>query len=364
MDNSTLKSFAVLVVGGACVVPSALINGAYQLSKPGPLMYPLTAASVFFAVFAAISLVSVHKALRQSDIFGFVAALFLFVICSVINIANAVNIASNDRATTVGGREVANENATRWQTRLEKSEKEKSGLSAKVGSRTTGMIDADIRALEQNILWDQTKKCTDATLAASRSYCSDHERLIGDLAAAGKIASLESEISELNTKLDSTKAASNQAADPQAHSLTFALGLLGITVEDGRVGVVLNLWFALGIEGLAALGATVFRGLLAAVNDAHKVRPMQNTAAVDVSATAPTPRPKPKGAPRGAPKRGKGQKKVPTVGQETGGATILPFKKGISKDDAEKMLREAGTQRAAAEKLGISPRTLRRILTA
>jgi hypothetical protein len=226
--------------------------------------------------------------------------------------------------------------------------------------KAADVIQAELDGLQQDAAWTSTKGCTDATIPASRAYCAGYKTRQAQLAAARKVADLDGKIEAINRQLDTLHVVPGQAADPQASAVSFALSFIGIhTSDDGQVGKGLSLWFALLIWSFDSLGSAIAKLLL---EPAHA--PRANAAAVELPAAAPAQRPKPKGAPRGATKRGTGQKKGTKAGQDVGGATILPFKKGISKDDAEKMLQQAGTQRAAAEKLGISPRTLRRILTA
>jgi hypothetical protein len=358
-DRGPISNIAVAVLAVVCMLPSIAINAIYLLSHGGELAVALSLAATLSVVLAGITPITFMNSLRAKSAMGLIISSFVFTICLAFNVSNAVGIAASTRAETVTARTTGSDTVERLKWQLGTARQSRDTLARDAGGKTATMIRAELSALQQKIEWASSRQCTDATIPTSRSFCVEYKSKEGLLDAAARVDDLDRQISDISAKLAITHAVAGQAADPQASAVNFALKFVGIKVADGDVGTGLVLLLALVVEAIGSFGAFVFMLLL---NPAPA--PRSNTAAVEVSAPAPSPRPKPKGAPRGAPKRGKGQKKAPTPGQAAGGATILSFERRISKDDAEKMLREAGTQRAAAEKLGISPRTLRRILTA
>lgn len=356
-ERSPISNFAVAVLAAVCMLPSIAINAIYLFAHGGELALALSMAAMLSVVLAGITPITFTRSLKAKSAMGLIISSFVFLICLAFNVSNAVGIAASTRAETVTTRTTGSDTVERLKWQLGTARQSRDTLARDAGGKTATMIRADLAALQQKVEWASSKQCTDATIPTSRSFCSDYKSKEGLLDAAARVEDLDRQISDISAKLAGTHAVAGQAADPQASAVNFALSFIGIKAKDGDVGTVLVLLLALVVEAIGSFGAFVFMMLL-------EPAPRANAAAVELPAAALAPRPKPKGAPRGATKRGTGRKKGTKAGQDVGGATILPFKKGISKDDAEKMLRQAGTQRAAAEKLGISPRTLRRILTA
>jgi hypothetical protein len=351
--NAAIFTFSAIGIG-----LGALVNTRFQLNHNGDAV--MVAIGVFSAISASVSGVALLQAIRKLNVVGIFLTLIAFSISSGYNLQTALGIAANTRSDTVTSRTAASDSAGRLQWALGTYTNNRTEMAKAADGKAADVIQAELDGLQQDVAWTSTKGCTDATVPASRAYCAGYKTRQAQLAAARKVAELDGKIEAINQQLNTLHAVPGQTADPQASAVSFALSFIGIhTSDDGQVGKGLSLWFALLIWSFDSLGSVVAKLLFDPAP-----APRSNAAAVEISAPAPAPCPKPKDATRGAPKRGAGHKKPSKAGQGAGGATILPFERRISKDDAEKMLREAGTQRAAAEKLGISPRTLRRILTA
>jgi hypothetical protein len=112
-----------------------------------------------------------------------------------------------------------------------------------------------LEGMRQDRRWSRSKACADATRKDSRAFCAEYARKQAERAAAVKIEALDRAMTRLKGELLAAAGENTgQPDDPQAASVVTALSLVGLTAEPGKVGQGLNLWFAVAIEAIAALG--------------------------------------------------------------------------------------------------------------
>jgi hypothetical protein len=366
-----IRVFAIAALSAVCMSTGAAINAVYQYDRGGPFALPLAVLAVTSIAMAGITPITFMRSMRGLNAFGMIVSAFVFMVAIGFNFSNATGIAAFERDKTVSTRTAASDSAERLQWQLGTFTKSRTDLAKDAAGKATAVIQAELSGLQQDAAWTATKQCTDATLPASRTFCAGYKSREAQLAAALKVEELDGKIEAINHQLDLMHGVPGQAADPQASAVNFALSFIGIKAKEGDVGTGLSLWLAMLVEVIASLGPVVLQLLFEPSR-----RPVLATARAAPS--APISASAPKGKPGGAPSRGKGQKgRAPRVKNDAPKPAPSPrpsnvvdlrpkdaTKKDIPRSVAEQALKEAGTQRDAAAKLGISPRTLRRILTA
>jgi hypothetical protein len=130
-----------------------------------------------------------------------VFALLTRGVCLTYNLAAAVGAASTTRAEITGSRAAGNSKTALLAGQLAQAEKSRAALAAASQEKTAGMIEAELRGLEQPSAWTSSKQCTDATLPASRQFCTEHAAKQAAHDAARKIETLDGEIADLKGKL-------------------------------------------------------------------------------------------------------------------------------------------------------------------
>jgi hypothetical protein len=92
--------------------------------------------------------------------------------------------------------------------------------------------------------WGTTKDCADVTLAASRSFCVEVHRLLGEHAAAETAARLDAELRRLNVEIMNLRAdGAGQEPEPQVKILSVLTGQ-----DMSVVRAVLSVGMALFVE--------------------------------------------------------------------------------------------------------------------
>ncbi len=262
MENSQLKIWAVTILGVACMLPSIGINAIYQFAHAGDLAVALAWAATLSVVLAAISPITFMRSVRCVSATGVLISIFLFAVCSIFNVSNAIGIAAGNRAESITGRETARTIVEGLQWQLGTTIQSRDSLAKEAGGKTAVMVRADLASLQQRVEWASSKQCTDATIPISRAFCADYKTKEGLLDAAARVEDLDRLISEISAKLANAHAVIGQSADPQASTINSALAFFGVKVKDGDVGTGLSLWFALAIEAIGSLGLIAFRMLL------------------------------------------------------------------------------------------------------
>lgn len=248
------------VIALTCMAPSMAINAVHQFTHtPGAMAYPLAGAAVLSVLLAGSSPFAMEAAFRQRRFGVFLVAAIAFGVCASYNLASAVGAASTARSDITGARKSDNTRGARLTGQLTQKETQRAGLVREWGEETPGIMDGVLTAKRSDPLWARSKQCTIPTMDDSRAFCDDYAKKTAKREAAAKVAELDREITELNAQLLATPAASaEQPADPQAANIAGALDLVGAPASAGKIGMGLNLWFALTIEVLGSLGPVVF----------------------------------------------------------------------------------------------------------
>jgi hypothetical protein len=363
------QTTAVAIVALACMAPSMAVNAVHQLNHtPGPMAWPLAGAAILSVLLAGSSPFAMGAALSQRRFGVFLAALAAFVVCASYNLASAVGAASTARSETIGARTADNSRLSLLMGQLSQAVASRSALAAASGEQTPGMVDAELTAMRNDARWARSKGCADATLPDSRTFCAEYAQLAGKRDAAVKVAELDRDMASLKAQLlTATSADAGQPADPQADNIARAVSVLW-SADAGQIGTGLNLWFALTIEVLGSFGPSVF-----AILFRHQTPAKHAPGAPPVSLRRRAFLARRSGQGRRTKFPGSGQKadkadKKRTSGQEADKPAIPTDTKDekLSKEERDRqitqMLSTGHTQADIADKLGVSARTVRRVL--
>jgi hypothetical protein len=200
-----------------------------------------------------------RRAKQERDVGLRLIAWAAFVVCASYNLASAVGAASTARSDVTGARTADNARAALLTGQLAQAEKSRAALASASSEQTPGMLDNALSALRNDARWTRSKGCADATLPDSRTFCIEHAQKLAARDAAAKVAELDRDMTAIKAQLlTATGAMAGQPADPQADNIATALSLVGAVASVGKIGMSLNLWFALTIEVLGSLGPVVF----------------------------------------------------------------------------------------------------------
>lgn len=191
--------------------------------------------------------------LAGSAVFGLFAAFSLL---------SAIGFAADSRGVIVETRAALSETYDRMRAQYARVQERRAGLPA---HRPASVVALDLRAAEQSPLWPRTKRCTEATVAASRSYCAGYFALRAEKAAAEEAARLDAALAGLQDKLARLKRdGAGLEQDPQVSLLSKLFAL-----REDRVRLALIIAVALVVE----LGASLGLYLAAASGTAATHRP-------------------------------------------------------------------------------------------
>jgi hypothetical protein len=250
-----------MITALACMAPSMAINAVHQFTHtPGPMAWPLAAAAALSVLLAGCAPFAMRRAREERDPGLRLIAWTAFLICAAYNLSSAIGAASVARSDVAGARAADNARAALLAGQIAQAEKSRASLASTAGEQTPAMADAALLALRQDRLWSRSKECADATLEDSRAFCAGYAQKQAVRDAAAKVEALDRGLAALKSQLLAAGTAPGQPVDPQAESVATALSFLGARVS--QVGLGLNLWFALTIEALGALGPIVFGSLL------------------------------------------------------------------------------------------------------
>ena len=122
--------------------------------------------------------------------------------------------------------------------------------------RLTAEVERDMAIAEQDRRWTSTGQCTDATVPASRAFCAEHVRLVGEREVISKAAELQARRNALVVAIaELRQAGADGADDPQAAVIAKLLSqdeggvrtaLIVAAALLVEVGSGLGLWLALG----------------------------------------------------------------------------------------------------------------------
>ena len=196
----------------------------------------LKVATVFFMAWAFAS--------RQMLLAG--AALVLFVLCTGYSLASAVGFAAVNRVEIAEARALPKRHLDSLTRRLRDVRKALADLGP---ARIPGEIEAEMTAQRRHFRWEATEACTEVTLAESRRFCAEYDRLTGALVRSNQAAEKRRQIADLEKQLaNASDAGLFGGLDPQGELLA---GLLGFKLSSVQMGL------SLLMAGLVEFGSAV-----------------------------------------------------------------------------------------------------------
>jgi len=257
-----IRAISITVLSAVFMMPAAAINAIYQYDRGGPFAIPLAAVAITSIIMAGVTPITFMRSLRNLNAFGVIISAIVFMVSIGFNLSNATGIAAFERDKTVTTRSTASDSMDRLRWQLSTYTNSRTDLAREADGKAAASFLAELAGQRQDASWTATKQCTDATIPTSRMFCAKYKAREAQLAAAQKVEELDVKIDAINRQIDTLHIAPGQVADPQASAVNFALNFLGFKAKDGDVGTGLSLWFALLIEVIASLAATVFQLLL------------------------------------------------------------------------------------------------------
>ena len=174
----------------------------------------------------------------------------LWAVCIVYALTSALGFAALNRSDMSGTRTIQAERYEDLRHELDRTTQQQGWLDK---HRAVGMVEAELKAAEQNYRWTSTKGCSDVTLDLSRDYCESYHKLEAELAAARKDEAFQKRADELRTQLGQfTGRAAVKVADPQAAIISTLSGL-----DISRVEVALTILITVLVELGSSLGLYV-----------------------------------------------------------------------------------------------------------
>lgn len=174
----------------------------------------------------------------------------LWAVCILYALTSALGFAALNRSDTSGNRAVQAERYEDLRGQLERVTQQQKWLDQ---HRSAGMVEAELKAAEQNYRWTTTKGCTDATLTQSREFCEGYHKLHAELAAARKDDVLQKQADQIRAELATIDGrAAVKVADPQAAIISALSGL-----DISRVEVAMTILITLLVELGSSLGLYV-----------------------------------------------------------------------------------------------------------
>lgn len=181
------------------------------------------------------------------------AAATLWVVCIAFSMTSALGFAAHNRSDTTGARTVQMQTYTDKRQEIERLQQR---LQWVPEHRPAGAVASDIQGMEQNRRWRSTSGCTDATAAASRTFCAQYHELGAELAAGREAGEIEARIAVVQSELAALPAdLSATVADPQAKTIS---SIFGLPIEMVQIGLVILL--AVLLELGSSLGFYVALG--------------------------------------------------------------------------------------------------------
>ena len=229
--------------------PAIAINVTHGLQAGRePALIVAAVFSVFGAAMCGLRLE------RQGPFAGKLLAAACLAVLLSFNFSNAIGLSA-------GSRDHARGEALTAQTARQSLGDDSRALTATI-NRLSGELDtsslsslkSEIAAAEYSPLFSRSRKCTDATVAESRAHCAAWEKARAMLVAAEQRDKLQGELTAINAQLRAAPV--RESVDPQAEAIVQALAFAGLAVQPRDVGYGLVLLFALGIELMAAFGAS------------------------------------------------------------------------------------------------------------
>jgi hypothetical protein len=229
--------------------PALIINVTHGLqSGREPALIVAAVFSVFGAAMCGLRLETQGSVVGRAIAGGCLAVLITF------NFSNAVGLSAGHRD------QARSEALTQQSTRGSLTDDARTingaitKLDKELGASSVSSIRAEIAAAEYSPLFSRSRKCADATLSESRAHCQAWEKARAMLSAAEQRDKLRGELAAINEQLRAAPV--RESVDPQSEAIVQALAFAGFAVQQRDVGYGLVLLFALGIELMAAFGAS------------------------------------------------------------------------------------------------------------
>jgi hypothetical protein len=283
-----MRGWILHIAGLIFTIPAILAN--IEIGLDAGRGWAFVSAGVVMVIAAAVCGVALVKSL-QTKAFSISALAFVLLACfTLMNVLNALGLASHDRSERRNVALSARENVQRLdeeKSRLEGLIRE--GLKASKGqpSRTVQSV---IDAKKLQPFFARSENCKDVTIDDSREQCSELFALEAQHRAA---LDVEGHREKLATVAEGLRNVSTpDAIDPQAENI-LAIASLALSIRSDAVketGIALNAWWAICIELLAAFmpGLVVFLGGHAVGNQSRQKATRQDRAK-DTPATKPAP---------------------------------------------------------------------------
>lgn len=259
-----MKRWIVHIGGFLFTLPAIIANIEVGLSAGRD--YAFIVGGVAMVIGAAICGIAMVKALQDKAYSVSGLSFVLLASLTIMNIINALGLASHDRA----GRRDAALTARETVQRLEEAkgrfqEGLQEGLKAS-GGKPSRTIQAEIDAKKLQPFYARSTECQNVTVDDSRAQCSELFALSAQFQAAVTVEQLQAKIAEVSTKLQDAPV--TDSIDPQAENILAVLSLAAPVRADAvkETGLAVNAWWAICIELLAAF----MPGLVAFLAGGHR----------------------------------------------------------------------------------------------
>lgn len=174
------------------------------------------------------------------------ASAVVWLVVTGYSLTSALGHAALNRMDTAGQRAVEAQSYKDLRSDLERAKEQ---LSWVPQHRPAGVVQSEIDTLKNSREWQWTEGCTKVTGPKGRTFCSQYNGLVAELASAEQAQKLEARIAEIQAELSKVDSGSVMAeADPQAAVLTKLASIFvpSLTVEDIQTG--LTIFIALLLE--------------------------------------------------------------------------------------------------------------------
>jgi hypothetical protein len=350
------------------IAPSIALNAACQFShEHEPLVLwgsvALSAGAVLVVAYLPLAIMRAPNWATKLMLGGG----FLFLLS--FNLASGIGAVSTARSDLTGSRRADNARLSLLTSQLSQAEASRKALAVTAGEKTAAMVDAELTAQRQDARWTRSKGCADATLTDSRTFCAEYAQKQGARDAAAKVAELDASITTLRAQIGRAQTATaGESEDPQAEAVAMALAAIWRHLDLHTVGVGASVQKAMAAEILPAIATTAIAILFSSSKPAQ-----QAPGAPPLSLRKRTFLMRPRGQRRRTKFPGSGQKadkadRNRTSGQAADKAASPTETKDekLSKEERDRqitrMLSAGHTQADIADKLGVSARTVRRVL--
>ena len=251
--------FLVVVasVGAALtfVVASCLMNWVFMtsLGRNGLERQILGAVSIAVSVFIALFPTLLVWARRERRMLYLVLGVPVFVGFAAFSLSSAVGFAAGTRGSLSEDRAGAKARLDEVRQEITEAEAKRTALGS---SRPLAVLQDSLRGLEQDVHWQSSKGCEDATIDASRLFCKSYFDVKAEAARASEAGQLDERLNQLKSESGRLEAkGAGREDDDQAAVLARLLGLQATEVERGltfslavlvEVGAAIGLYFATG----------------------------------------------------------------------------------------------------------------------